>query len=77
MKTLQDLSIGETGAIKKINCTGAIKRRMLDMGITTGTKITKTKVSPLGDPIEIQIRDYKLTLRQSTAKEIIIKGEKC
>ena len=70
MPTLKDAKIGTTVTVKKLNCTGAIKRRIMDMGITKGTDIYIRKVAPLGDPIEINLRGYELSLRKADAENI-------
>ena len=73
MKTLKDLSIGQTGCITKIGTTGALKQRFMDMGITKGTEVKVMKIAPLGDPIEIEIRGYNLSVRKADAEKIEIK----
>ena len=70
MKTLKDVKIGETVIVKKLNGTGPLKRRIMDMGITKGTSIYVRKLAPLGDPIEVTVRGYELSLRKSDAKMI-------
>ena len=70
MKTLRDVKIGETVAVKKLHGEGAIKRRILDMGITKGAEIYVRKVAPLGDPIELTVRGYELSLRKADAEMI-------
>ena len=70
MKTLRDVKIGETVAVKKLHGEGAIKRRIMDMGITKGAEIYVRKVAPLGDPIELTVRDYELSLRKADAEMI-------
>ena len=70
MKTLRDVPIGETAKVVKLCGTGAIKRRIMDMGITRGIEIYVRKVAPLGDPIEIQVRGYELSLRKADAELI-------
>lgn len=70
MKTLRDVKIGETVAVKKLHGEGAIKRRIMDMGITKGTEICVRKVAPLGDPIELTVRGYELSLRKADAEMI-------
>ena len=70
MPTLKDAKIGEMVKIKKLYGEGAIKRRIMDMGITKGTEILVRKVAPLGDPIEITVRGYELSLRKSDAELI-------
>ncbi|MGN0819138.1 MAG: ferrous iron transport protein A [Christensenellaceae bacterium] len=67
MKTLKELKVGETAKVVKINGSGALKRRIMDMGITKGVEISIRKVAPLGDPIEITVRGYELSLRKSDA----------
>lgn len=64
MKTLKEVNIGETVTVKKLHGEGAIKRRIMDMGITKGVSVTIRKVAPLGDPIEITVRGYELSLRR-------------
>ena len=63
MKTLKDAAIGETVTVKRIHGEGALKRRIMDMGITKGTEIFVRKVAPLGDPMELTLRGYELSLR--------------
>ena len=71
-KTLDKLIIGEFGDVKFIGGEGKIRRRMLDMGITPGTEVYLRKKAPLGDPIEITIRGYELTLRKSEACLVLV-----
>jgi len=68
--TLKEAKIGSTVTVKKINGTGALKRRIMDMGITRGAKIYVRKVAPLGDPIEVTVRNYELSLRKEDAANI-------
>ena len=68
--TLKDAKINETVRVTKINSTGGIKRRIMDMGITRGVEITVRKVAPLGDPIEITVRGYELSIRKEEAESI-------
>ncbi len=68
--TLKEVGIGETVTVSKIGGEGALKRRIMDMGITKGVKITVRKVAPLGDPIEITVRGYELSLRKADAAMI-------
>ena len=68
MNTLKDAKIGQTVKVKKINGEGAIKRRIMDMGITKGVEIYIRKVAPLGDPVEITVRGYELSLRKADAE---------
>lgn len=67
VKKLDEFMIGEIGIIKSVEGEGRIRRRLFDMGITPGAKVLLRKKAPLGDPIEITIRDYELTLRKSEA----------
>ena len=67
MSTLREAKIGQTVKVVKLHGEGAIKRRIMDMGITKGTEIYVRKVAPLGDPIEITVRGYELTLRKADA----------
>lgn len=67
MKTLKDVKIGETVRVKKLHGEGAVKRRIMDMGITKGVEIYVRKVAPLGDPVEITVRNYELSLRKADA----------
>ena len=70
MKTLKEAKIGETVKVVKLNGQGAVKRRIMDMGITKGVEITVRKVAPLGDPVEITVRGYELSLRKADAEMI-------
>lgn len=72
MATLRDAKIGSTVTVKKLNGEGAIKRRIMDMGITKGTEVTVRKVAPLGDPIEVTVRGYELSLRKADAEMVEI-----
>lgn len=67
MKTLRDVKVGETATVLKIHGDGALKRRIMDMGITKGTEITVRKVAPLGDPVEVTVRGYELSVRKDDA----------
>ena len=67
MKTLRDAQIGETVTVVKLHGEGAVKRRIMDMGITKGTSVYVRKVAPLGDPIEVTVRSYELSLRLAEA----------
>ena len=67
MKTLRDVKVGETATVQKIHGDGALKRRIMDMDITKGTEITVRKVAPLGDPVEVTVRGYELSLRKDDA----------
>ena len=70
MKTLRQIQPGGTATVKKLHTEGAVKRRIMDMGLTKGTEIFVRKVAPLGDPIEINARDYELSLRKADAEMI-------
>ena len=70
MKTLRETSVGSTAKVKKLHGEGAIKRRIMDMGLTKGTEVFVRKVAPLGDPIEIKVRGYELSLRKADAELI-------
>ena len=65
MKTLKDAKVGETVTVAKLHGEGAVKRRIMDMGITKGVEVYVRKVAPLGDPVEVTVRGYELTLRYS------------
>ena len=67
MKTLRNIAVGETAKVKRLDGEGALKRRIMDMGITKGSQIYVRKVAPLGDPVEITIRGYELSLRKDDA----------
>ena len=70
MKTLRNTRCGETVTVTKLGGEGALKRRIMDMGITKGVDISVRKVAPLGDPIEVTVRDYELSLRKSDAEMV-------
>ena len=70
MKTLKDVPIGQTARVAKLHGEGAIKRRIMDMGITKGVDVFVRKVAPLGDPIELTVRGYELSIRKSEAEVI-------
>lgn len=67
MKTLKDVKVGEACTVVKLQGEGAVKRRIMDMGLTKGTQVYVRKVAPLGDPIEITVRGYELSLRKADA----------
>ena len=67
MKTLREVGIGETAKVVKLHGEGAVKRRIMDMGITRGTEVYVRKVAPLGDPVEITVRGYELSIRKADA----------
>lgn len=70
MKTLRDIAVGQTVSVKKLSGSGPVKRRIMDMGITKGVEIFVRKVAPLGDPIEVTVRGYELSLRKADAEMI-------
>ena len=70
MKTLKEAEIGSTVVVKKLLGEGAVKRRIMDMGITKGVDISVRKVAPLGDPIEVTVRGYELSIRKEDANNI-------
>ena len=74
MKTLREAKIGETGKVVKLHGEGSIKRRIMDMGITKGTEVYVRKVAPLGDPVEVTVRGYELSLRKADAEMIEIQA---
>ena len=67
MKTLKDVAIGQTCTILKLHGEGALKRRIMDMGLTKGTEVCVRKVAPLGDPLELTVRGYELSVRKGDA----------
>ena len=73
MKTVRDARIGETVKIARLNGAGALKRRLMDMGLTGGTEVYVRKVAPLGDPVEITVRGYELSLRKEDAEGVELK----
>ena len=75
MKTLKQTKCGETVTVTRLGGEGALKRRIMDMGITKGTSIFVRKVAPLGDPVEVMVRGYELSLRKEDAKMIVLKEE--
>mgnify|MGYP000448784618 FL=1 len=70
MKTLRQAKVGETVKVVKLHGEGAVKRRIMDMGLTKGTEVYVRKVAPLGDPIEIHVRGYELSLRKADAEMV-------
>ena len=70
MKTLRDVKVGETVKVVKLHGEGAVKRRIMDMGITRGVEIYVRKLAPLGDPVEVTVRGYELSLRKADAEMI-------
>lgn len=73
MKTLKQAKVGETVTVVKLHGEGAVKRRIMDMGITKGVEVYVRKVAPLGDPIEVTVRGYELSLRKDDAALIEVK----
>ena len=73
--TIDDLKIGRAGTIAQVGGEGALRLRFLDMGLIPGTRVTLRKVAPMGDPIQIQVRGYELTIRREDAAKITIKEE--
>ncbi|MBQ6398576.1 MAG: ferrous iron transport protein A [Clostridia bacterium] len=72
MRTLREVPVEEKATVRKIHGEGAVKRRIMDMGITRGTEVFVRKVAPLGDPIEVTVRGYELSLRKADAESIEI-----
>ena len=70
MKTLRQVKVGETVTVVKLHGEGAVKRRIMDMGITKGVQVYVRKVAPLGDPVEVNVRGYELTIRKNDAEMI-------
>ena len=70
MKTLRDAKVGQTVKVVKLHGEGAVKRRIMDMGITKGVEVYVRKVAPLGDPVEVNVRGYELSLRKADAEMI-------
>ena len=71
-KPLRDVAIGESATVRRLTGEGAVKRHIMDMGITKGTEVFVRKVAPLGDPIEVTVRGYELSLRKSEAGNILV-----
>ncbi len=72
MKTLKDAAVGSTVTVARLHGEGALKRRIMDMGVTRGVEVYVRKVAPLGDPIEVTVRGYELTIRRGDAENIEI-----
>ena len=72
MKTLKDVNVGETVKVVKLNGEGAVKRRIMDMGLTKGVEVYVRKIAPLGDPVEVTVRGYELSVRKADAEMIIV-----
>ena len=73
MRTLKDAKVGDTVSVVKLHGEGAVKRRIMDMGITKGTELLVRKVAPLGDPMELSVRGYELSVRKADAEMIEIR----
>lgn len=73
--TLDDLKIGQSGTIRQVGGEGALRLRFLDMGLIPGTKVQLQKIAPMGDPIQIYLRGYELTIRREDARKIDLKEE--
>ena len=74
---LSELKPGQSGTILEINCVGAFRQRLTAMGVTPGTRLTVRKLAPLGDPMEIRLRDYSLSIRKKDASDILVIPEEC
>lgn len=75
VKTLDKFECGESGVIKSVSGEGRVRRRLFDMGVTPGAEVTMRKKAPLGDPIEVTIRGYELTLRKAEAAAVLLEVE--
>ena len=75
MKTLKQAKVGDTVTVVKLHGEGAVKRRIMDMGITRGVEVYIRKVAPLGDPVEVTVRNYELSIRKADAEMIEIEAE--
>ncbi len=73
-KTLRDVAIGQSAVVRKLTGDGAVKRRLMDMGLTRGTEVAVRKVAPLGDPIEVTVRGFELSLRKDEAAQVLVEG---
>ncbi len=73
MKTLKDVKVGETATVVKLHGEGAVKRRIMDMGLTKGTELFVRKVAPLGDPMELNVRGYELSVRRADAEMVEVR----
>ena len=76
MRTIDDLTIGESGVISQVGGEGALRLRFLDMGLIPGTTVILQKIAPMGDPIQIQVRGYELTIRREDARKIVLREER-
>ncbi|MEZ3478800.1 MAG: ferrous iron transport protein A [Lachnospiraceae bacterium] len=72
MKTLREVPCGQTVTVSKLNGEGPVRRRIMDMGITKGTEVFVRKVAPLGDPVEVTVRGYELSLRKADTERIVV-----
>ena len=72
MKKLKDVAVGDKAIVKRLSGEGALKRRIMDMGVTKGVEVLVRRVAPLGDPIEVTVRGYELSLRKDEAANIIV-----
>lgn len=75
MTTLKDMLVGSTCTVKALTGVGAVKRRIMDMGITKGAKVKVVKVAPLGDPLELNVRGYELSIRKDEAEKVEVEPE--
>ena len=75
MQTLKNVPVGSTVTVAKLNGNGAVKRRIMDMGLTKGTEIYVRKVAPLGDPIEVTVRGYELSIRKADAEIVEVNND--
>ena len=75
METLRNAKVGQTVKVVKLHGEGAVKRRLMDMGLTRGTEVYIRKVAPLGDPVEVTVRNYELSIRKADAERIEIEAE--
>lgn len=71
-KTLRDVAVGRSAVVRRLTGGGAVKRRIMDMGITKGTEVHVRKVAPLGDPIEVTVRGFELSLRKDEAERVLV-----
>ena len=71
--TINDMQIGQRGVVTGLGCSGALRRRIIDMGVTPGAAVTFRRAAPMGDPLELNVRGYELSIRRSEAKEIRVK----
>lgn len=80
MTTLKDVRVGESATVSKLTGSGALKRRIMDMGLTKGTRVYVRKVAPLGDPVELTVRGYELSIRKDEAASVevsdVVQGER-